>query len=41
VALALKMKAEFTPDDIVVVNISGRGDKDCAEVQEILDREGL
>jgi tryptophan synthase beta chain len=37
VAGALKLKGEFAPDDITVINISGRGDKDCAEVQEIID----
>ncbi|MCE5240055.1 tryptophan synthase subunit beta [bacterium] len=41
VALALRLKDEFSPDEIVVVNISGRGDKDCAEVAEVLEREGL
>jgi len=25
----------------MVVNISGRGDKDCAEAAEVLAREGL
>jgi len=25
----------------MVVNISGRGDKDCAEAAEVLEREGL
>jgi tryptophan synthase beta chain len=38
VALALKLKGEFRPDDLVVINVSGRGDKDCAEVQELLDQ---
>ena len=37
VAGALKLKGEFAPDEVVVINISGRGDKDCAEVQEITD----
>jgi tryptophan synthase beta chain len=37
VAGALQLKGEFALDDIVVINISGRGDKDCAEVQEIID----
>ncbi|MBU0608128.1 MAG: tryptophan synthase subunit beta [Armatimonadetes bacterium] len=41
VALALKLKDEFGPDEIVVINVSGRGDKDCAEVAEVLEREGL
>jgi tryptophan synthase beta chain len=38
IAGAVKLKAEFKPDDLVVINISGRGDKDCAEVQEIIDQ---
>ena len=38
VAQLLKMQDELRPDDVVIVNISGRGDKDCAEVQGILDR---
>jgi tryptophan synthase beta chain len=38
IALALKLKGEFRPDDMVVINVSGRGDKDCAEVQELLDQ---
>ncbi|MEI6502041.1 MAG: tryptophan synthase subunit beta [Armatimonadota bacterium] len=37
IAGALKLKGEFQPDEIVVINVSGRGDKDCAEVQEIID----
>ena len=37
VAGALKLQGEFAPEDIVVINISGRGDKDCAEVQDIID----
>lgn len=32
VALLLKMKSSFTPDDIVVVTISGRGDKDVESI---------
>ena len=38
IALALKLKAEFRAEDLLVINVSGRGDKDCAEVQEYLDR---
>jgi tryptophan synthase beta chain len=37
VAQALKMKGELGPEDLLVINISGRGDKDCAEVQELID----
>ena len=35
VAQVLKMADELTADDIVVINISGRGDKDCAEVARL------
>ncbi len=38
VALALRLAPEFAPDDLLVINLSGRGDKDCAEVQDILDQ---
>jgi tryptophan synthase beta chain len=40
VALALRMKGEFAPEDIVVINISGRGDKDAQEIQAILAARG-
>jgi tryptophan synthase beta chain len=32
VAQVLKMREHFKPDDIVIINLSGRGDKDCQEV---------
>ena len=32
VALLRKMRSEFTPNDIVVVTISGRGDKDVEAI---------
>jgi tryptophan synthase beta subunit len=28
------------PDQILLVNLSGRGDKDCNEIAEILRRQG-
>ena len=37
VAQVLRMADELSPEDIVVVNISGRGDKDCEEVQRLLE----
>ncbi len=37
VAQALKMKDELGPSDLLVINLSGRGDKDCAEVQNLID----
>ena len=40
VAHARKLAAELPKDAIVVVNLSGRGDKDVAEVREILERRG-
>ena len=30
-------KDQLQPDDLVIVNISGRGDKDCEEVQRLLE----
>lgn len=36
VAEVLKRKGQFEPEDIVVINISGRGDKDVAEVKRLL-----
>jgi len=36
VAEVLKRQGEFSPDDVVVINVSGRGDKDVAEVKRIL-----
>ncbi|HUS80215.1 MAG TPA: tryptophan synthase subunit beta [Armatimonadota bacterium] len=39
VAQVLKMADEFTPEDIVVINVSGRGDKDCEEVARLTGEE--
>ena len=39
VAQVLKMADEFTPEDIVVSNVSGRGDKDCEEVARLTGEE--
>lgn len=38
VAQVLKMAGEFAPDDLVIINLSGRGDKDAAEVERILQQ---
>ncbi len=38
VAEAMKIAPERDADDIVLINLSGRGDKDCNEIQEILNR---
>jgi tryptophan synthase beta chain len=40
VAHARKLAAQLSKDAIVVINLSGRGDKDVAEVRDILEREG-
>jgi tryptophan synthase beta chain len=40
VAHAMTMAASLGPEDLVVVNLSGRGDKDMASVQEYLGRQG-
>ena len=37
VAYALKMAGELSADTIMVINLSGRGDKDCMEVARLLD----
>jgi tryptophan synthase beta chain len=36
VAYILKHKDEFNPDDIVMINLSGRGDKDVNQIMEVL-----
>ncbi len=38
IAQVLKMADEFAPDDLVIINLSGRGDKDAAEVERILQQ---
>jgi len=40
VAHARKLAAQLPKDAIIVVNLSGRGDKDVAEVRDILARQG-
>ncbi|MBN1458709.1 MAG: tryptophan synthase subunit beta [Armatimonadetes bacterium] len=40
VAYAVKLAGTLSADDIVLVNLSGRGDKDVAEVQRILSERG-
>ncbi len=40
IALALRSKAAFGPDDVVVINLSGRGDKDLAHAMAALDARG-
>ena len=39
VAHALKTAAAMTGDQVIVVNLSGRGDKDVGTVAEALERE--
>jgi tryptophan synthase beta chain len=34
IAEAIKRAPEMNPDDIIVVNLSGRGDKDVAQVAD-------
>jgi len=36
VAYVLKMAGELPKDTIMVINLSGRGDKDCMEVARLL-----
>ena len=40
VAYALKRAPEMSPDQLLVVNLSGRGDKDVQEVMRLLDAAG-
>jgi len=37
VAYVQKAATQFRPDEIVVINLSGRGDKDVEAVAEILE----
>jgi tryptophan synthase beta chain len=41
VAHALRVAAEMTPDEIVLINLSGRGDKDVASIAEAAAAEGI
>ncbi len=38
VAEAMKIAPKMKPEQILLINLSGRGDKDCNEVAEILER---
>ncbi len=40
VAHLFAMKDQLDPDSLVIVNLSGRGDKDCQEVRQILEQRG-
>jgi len=40
VASAMKLAPTLSSDQIVLINLSGRGDKDCNEIASILDRKG-
>ncbi|MDY6913820.1 MAG: tryptophan synthase subunit beta, partial [Planctomycetota bacterium] len=40
VAEAMKLAPKMAKDKIILVNLSGRGDKDCNEIAEILKRRG-
>jgi tryptophan synthase beta chain len=39
VAHAIKIAPEMSPDEIMLVNLSGRGDKDVSQIQEMLAAE--
>jgi len=39
VAYALKRAPEMRPDEILVINLSGRGDKDVQQIAEILAKK--
>jgi len=36
VAHAIELAAELSPESIVLINLSGRGDKDVGEVERLL-----
>lgn len=38
IAHAIKIAPEMSPNEIMIVNLSGRGDKDVNQVQEMLDK---
>jgi len=40
VAEAMKLAGKMNADQIILINLSGRGDKDCNEIAEILKRRG-
>lgn len=40
IACARTMSGTFKPDDILIINLSGRGDKDVAQVLELMDTKG-
>jgi len=40
VAEAMKLASKMGKDKIILINLSGRGDKDCNEIAEILKRRG-
>jgi len=40
VAYAVRLSRELPPEDVVIVNVSGRGDKDVAHVARLLGKEG-
>jgi tryptophan synthase beta chain len=37
IAHVLKIAPEMSPDEIIIINLSGRGDKDVNQVQEMID----
>jgi tryptophan synthase beta chain len=39
VAYVINNKDKFNQDDVVIINLSGRGDKDVAQVAKMLDKE--
>jgi tryptophan synthase beta chain len=38
VAHAVKLAKELSPEDVIIVNLSGRGDKDVDQVHELLKK---
>ena len=40
VAEAMALARQMPPEQTILINLSGRGDKDCNEIAEILRRQG-
>ena len=39
IAYAVKLAGTMSKDQILIVNLSGRGDKDCMEVSRLIDEQ--
>jgi tryptophan synthase beta subunit len=41
VAAAVEMAGTCSPDDILLINLSGRGDKDVTEAERLLESHSM